>query len=135
MAALASGCASNQLPDDKYAPFAASAAYSQACVAAGEMAPEVAGLGMAASNKRLRTWDYSRERLSSAIAAHGVPQVSSAVCRQLAQRFYTMAHEEGLLGSSQSDGRSWRDLDPAPANTPKTTWCNKLGQSVVCNTY
>lgn len=130
-----SGCASSKLPDSGHTPYAWHAVVAEQCVARGSVSAEVAGMGMAASNKRLRSWRYSPDTLEAEKSRLRTYTASEANCRELQRIFYTLAHEEGLLGGSQSDGRSWRDLDPAPANIPKTTWCNKLGQSVVCNTY
>lgn len=134
--AYLSGCAS-RIPPNEYVRHAGPLAGVEACVAAGHMAPEVGGLGIAVLEQILRGYSYDAGKMAQEIeksrdeVRRNPP--SYALCHNTKSTIYAKAIELGIVGNAPQQRQL--PVDPAPTNIPKTTWCNKLGQSVVCNTY
>lgn len=131
IAALLSGCANPQMPNDMYDQFAAGIAGIQKCGTSGMMSADSTVWAKYMLNARLGAYSYNQAFLESryAAVAPGITPTAPE-CNQLA--IYAEQYKQNVQASNAQIQATTQALQN---NRPVNTYCNRVGTQTICNSY
>jgi hypothetical protein len=131
------GCATQRplMPDDNYAKFVTRVMGLQDCSMRGHISQDVAALGIAQEKSKFNTWSYSTERLEAEVAYQKtrVFNISKSECNSAAIQIHEVDQQRNRNIQAAQIDRD--DMNQSFNNQPRTTYCNKIGNQMFCNTY
>lgn len=138
LAALAmTGCVTKQQATElQYNQFAAGYVKLKQCNASGEMPTATAAYGLTLMQSQLSQYNYDQGYMQSKVNYYSqpgnldnVPLTCSDMALKITQR------QQEIAAQNYNNQQVNQALQNFSNNTPKTTFCNRYGTMVTCNTY
>lgn len=127
------GCASNQkppMPENMYYQAASEAALLNQCGTLGLMSPDIAATGFNNIGRVVKTYAFDVNRLNSLIPTVDV-EATKESCNKMAIGIQSAKQKEDQLRFSNQQAVP----DLVIQTKPTSTYCNKVGATVMCNSF
>lgn len=131
------GCATQrpQMSEEKYTSFAYAWNTVGYCAFKGWMDPDTAARGKTYINSAVGAYSYSVETLRDTAIRNGnqVTNITQEQCRTVAVEIHT--RKQQIANQNAQTEMEQREIQNAINNRPTQTYCNKIGNQVLCNSY
>lgn len=131
------GCAAQrpQMPTEKYASFAYAWNVVGYCAFKGWMDADTAARGKTYINSTVGAYSYSVETLRDTAIRNGdqVGGVTQEQCRTVAVEIHT--RKQQIANQNLQTEMEQREIQNVINNRPTQTYCNKIGNQLLCNSY
>ncbi len=136
MAFTLAGCTSapkQALPDSEYQTYAARIVAVSLCGRSGQLAPDVASLGLTYVRSDLDTYSWDQARMRTFVDGPTWPQPSTAECNQMAMMIHGRKQQidRNLAAGARTREQSEALLKATEIKPP--VYCHSNGVQVVCN--
>lgn len=133
---MLAGCASRprqQLSENMYYDYALHYIWLSKCGASGQMDPELASFGLSRLRGTLSNYSYDPARMGAILRERESANPTQEDCNKFAMSIHDVKRQ--VATNQQNSAIQQQQLQSILNNSPKQTYCNKIAQSVFCQTY